>query len=138
MQNLLVQSGKLIICMSLLWTIFNASAQSNYPRDIQLSWNWPTLYVDNTEIQDGDLASARLICTRHDSVVAFDTIIPIGNGVLPGERQTQIFVGDIPKPGTYSCVAFAITIDGTSSDSSEAVLKKFTGKPNPPNNFGLQ
>jgi hypothetical protein len=94
------------------------------------------LYVDGSDIQDGDLASTRLTVDRHDGSRAVDTLIATVG--LPGDRQCVTLVGDIPIPGTYTSFAYAITIDDTSSDASNAAVKKYTGKPNPPVNVASQ
>ena len=117
------------LALLVLLLSFSADAQQSYPRDIELFLTWPSLYEDGSEIQDGDLVSARISCTRHDGVLAFETEMAIS--VLPGETQGQVFSGDIPKPGKYSCWAFVVTIDGTESDISNVLVKPYTGKPNP-------
>lgn len=109
-------------------------AQQDYPRDINYCWNLPTKYVDNTDIQPGDLASTRIVTERQDGTVVLDELVPVGT-LLPGERQCRTFVGVIPQPGTYTGVAYAITVDDISSDASGAAVKKFTGKPLPPQNY---
>lgn len=132
---------KLIALVATLLVMFcaisTANAQDNsYPRDIQLSWNWPTHYeivvgdTEAAEILDGDLTDARLTCTRHNGEIAFNTVIPIVVGTLPGQRQTQVFSGDIPKPGSYTCLAYA-RVGAVESDPSNAVVKRYTGRPQP-------
>lgn len=111
-----------------------AFAQQDYPRDITYCWNLPTKYVDNTDIQPGDLASTRIVTTRQDGTLVLDELVVVGT-LLPGERQCQTFVGVIPQPGTYTGVAYAITVDDISSDASNESLKKYTGKPLPPQNY---
>ena len=108
-----------------------ALAQQDYPRDIDYCWTLPTKYVDGTDIQPGDLASTRIVSVRQDNTVAIDELVPVGT-VLPGERQCHTFAGSIPQPGTYTAVAYAITVDDISSDASAEAVKKFTGKPLPP------
>jgi hypothetical protein len=103
-----------------------ASAQSDYPRDITLSWINPDSYVDNTLIEAGDLDIIHLDCYRGNELVPmFSANVPdVGEG-LP---QSETYVGIIDKPGTYRCEAFAF-VDGISSDPSEPAFKKYTGKP---------
>lgn len=107
-------------------------AQSTYPRDITLSWNHPTLYVDGSDIQPGDLKGTKIVCSRHDGSVAINFEVPnVGN---PGDAQSYTFVGGILQPGTYTCNAFAVTVDDEQSDASNDAFIKYTGKPNPPEN----
>jgi len=112
-----------------------ANSQSTYPRDITLSWTWPILYTDATEIQDGDLRGGDLYCFRNqDTVPVVDTVPVIIEG-LPGSAQETTFVGAIPQPGKYRCFLTAVTVDELSSDFSNEAFKRFTGKPLPPQNF---
>jgi hypothetical protein len=78
-----------------------ASAQQGYPRDITVSWRWPTLYTDDTLIQDGDLRGGDFYCFRNNdfSIAVVDTL-PVVMVGLPGDGQTKTFVGVIPQPGT--------------------------------------
>lgn len=129
MKNLLA-----VICILLI--SLSASAQTTYPRDITLCWNHPTLYTDGSDIQPGDLSDTRLTIDRHDGTRIVDALIAVVG--LPGERQCSNLTGDVPKPGTYTSFAYAITIDDTSSDASNASVKKYTGKPNPDENLVAQ
>lgn len=112
-----------------------ASAQQGYPRDITLSWVWPTTYVDTTLIQDGDLRGGDLFCFRNQDTVPVIDTLPVVIAGLPGSPQTETFVGVIPQPGTYHCFLTAVTVDAISSDFSNEATKKFTGKPLPPQTF---
>ena len=120
-----------------LWLLLllapSAFAQQDYPRDITLTWTWPTLYTDNTVIQPGDLRGAFITCDRQDGTRVIDTEIPITTAL--GSTQTEVFVGFIPQPGTYTCFSFAITVDDISSDPSNPASKKYTGKPLPITSF---
>jgi hypothetical protein len=111
-----------------------AFAQQDYPRDITYCWTLPTQYVDGSDIQPGDLASTRIVTERNDGTPVLDELVAVGQ-LLPGENQCQTFVGVIPQPGTYNGVAYAITIDDISSDASGTAIKKYTGKPLPPQNY---
>ncbi len=127
----------LVLACALFGFIGVANAQDNtYPRDLTVCWTHPSLYVDESDIQDGDLATTRLTVDRHDGTRAVDTLIPVVG--LPGARQCTTLSGDIPKPGTYTTFAYAITIDDTSSDQSNASVKKYTGKPKPAENLAGQ
>ena len=136
---------KKFIALSVVLFSFSANAAPPvFPADITLSWNWPTEYVlvpgdpAAEPILDGELVSARLTCTRQSGEVTFETSVPIGAGVLPGQRQSQLFAGDIPKPGTYTCLSFATTINGAESDASNAAVKKYLGVPNANSNLAAQ
>jgi len=111
-------------------------AQSNYPRDVTLCWTHPTLYEDGTTIEDGDLRGTFIHGERQNLLVILDEEVPITG--VPGSMQCQTFVGAIPQPGTYTFTAFAITVDDISSDASNAAIKKYTGKPLPPEGLGVQ
>lgn len=117
-----------IVASSACW------AQNSYPRPITLNWTLPTLYEDGQTIQPGDLADTRITCERHNGDLAFDILVPVG-ATLPGEAQSHTEPAGIPLSGTYTCLAYAITIDGVSSEASAPAVKKFTGKPNPPTNL---
>ena len=148
----MVKMKKMFMITTLLLISSVTFAQQDYPLDIQLSWNWPTHYElvpgDSVaaEIQPGDLTAARLTCSRHNGEEAFNTVIPIATGVLPGQRQTQVFTGDIPKPGSYTCLAFArveytTAVNTTAfleSRASNATVKRFVGKPGPNENLAAQ
>ncbi len=119
----------------LLLLVFSVSAygQDSYPRGVTLCWDHPLLYVDGTDIQPGDLADTRLTIDRHDGTRAVDTLVAVVG--LPGDSQCATLAAVIPKPGTYTAFAYAITIDGTSSDASNASVKRYTGKPLSPKNL---
>ena len=121
---------KYLAALMLLCCTF-AYAQQDYPRSITLSWTNPVLYTTGETIQPGDLADTRLVCIRNSGETVLDELVPVSAG--PGGPEEATFTA-IPNPGTYTCEAFAITIDGESSDASAAVSVKYTGKPNPPNN----
>jgi len=101
--------------------------QSDYPRDITVSWLNPDLYVDGSVIEAGDLTNIRIeIYRQNDLVPVFTATIPdTGEGL----SQSELFVGAIPQPGTYRIEGYAIVIDGTESDVSESVFQKYIGKP---------
>ena len=122
-----------MIIVSLLLLLFTvaAHAQQDYPRDIEYCWTLPTLYEDGSDIQPNDLASVRIVTVRNDGSQVIDYLVDVGT-LLPGEAQCFNFVAAIPQPGTYTAVAYAVTVDGISSDASAAAVKKFTGKPLPP------
>jgi hypothetical protein len=101
----------------------------NFPRDITLTWTNPTEYVDGTLIEVGDLAGTKIVCARQDGTVAIDELVPITAG--PGGVEGKAFLDLIPKPGRYTCNAFAITVEDFSSDASNDSVKKYTGKPKP-------
>mgnify|MGYP001820329325 CR=1 FL=1 len=111
----------------------DVSAQQDYPRDITLDWVNPSQYVDGSTIELGDLDSIRVECTRNGDVapVFVSTVPDTGEG----SPQVETFVGVIPQPGTYTCVAFAIVVDGTESDPSNTASRKYIGKPLPPQTF---
>lgn len=125
----------LVSALVLVSFSFQASAQGSYPRDITLSWDWPTLYVDTTLIQPGDLRGGDVICFRNNdlAVTVFD--VPVAITVALGSRESVTLVGLIPQPGTYHCFVTAVTVDGISSDLSNEATRKFTGKPLPPQTF---
>lgn len=104
-----------------------ACAQQNYPRDITLSWENASEYVDATLIEAGDLTGVKIDCYRqNDTVPILSAIVPaIGEG-LP---QTETYVAAIPRPGTYRCEGFSIVIGDIFSDASAPIFKKFVGKP---------
>jgi hypothetical protein len=114
----------------LLFLAIPASAQQDYPRDVSYCWTLPTEYVDGTPIQAGDLANTRIVVTRQSGETVIDGLVPIGIN-NPGDRQCFSFASGIPQPGTYTALAYAITVDDISSDASNEAIKKFTGKPKP-------
>ena len=105
-----------------------ALAQQMFPQDLSLSWTHPTQYTDLTPIEPGDLRGTLLQCSRNDNTLIVNEEVPFGGPV----EQSYTFVGVIPQPGTYTCIAFSITIDGVMSDASNEVVRKYTGKPLPP------
>ena len=110
-----------------------AFAQQAYPRDITLSWTNASQYTDGSTIEVGDLDSGRGECFRNnDPIATFTATVPDTGEGLP---QSETFVGVIPGPGTYNCVAYSIVIDGTESDPSNTATKKYIGKPLPPQSF---
>ena len=110
-----------------------ALAQSDYPRDITLSWTNPSQYVDGSVIEAGDLDQIVIDCFRNnDTVPAFSQSVADSG---EGQPQSETFVAVVPSPGTYTCVAYAVVVDGTSSDASNPAVKKYIGKPMPPQDF---
>ncbi len=114
----------------LLFIATGASAQQDYPRDITVSWTNTDSYVDGTTIETGDLTGVRIECFRQNEItpVVTGTFPPTGEG-LP---QTEVFVGSIPQPGTYTCFGYSIVVGGIESDASNPAQKKYVGKPMPP------
>ena len=107
-----------------------AFAQQDYPRDITLSWTNASQYEDGSIIEAGDLTNVRIECFRQNDVAAtFTATVPVTG---EGATQSEVFTGVIPSPGTYSCVGFSIIFDGTESVASAPAVRKFTGKPRPP------
>ena len=124
---------KKLITLAALLVTASVCAQQGYPRDITLSWENPSQYVDGSPIEAGDLESVRIECYRqNDPTPAFTSTVP---DTGEGQSQTETFTGVIPQPGTYNCFAYAIVVDGTESDPSNQTDKKFIGKPLPPQNF---
>jgi hypothetical protein len=117
--------------IALLLLALPVIAQQNYPRDLTLTYDQPTHYTDGTVIEAGELVSNRFNCARQDGTVVVDESRPVT--VAPGSTQSEVFGGVIPQPGTYTCYAYASTVDA-ESDASNAAFKKFTGKPLPPSN----
>ena len=118
--------------LALLFSV-SAFAQQDYPRDITLNWDNPTQYVDNSFIDAGDLAAIRVQCFRSNDIVpTFEESRP---DTGEGAHQSETYIGVIPGPGSYTCYAFAIVVGGVESDTSNGVLKKYTGKPLPPQTF---
>ena len=107
---------------------------ANFPADISLSWQNADSYTDGTLIEVGDLTSVRVECFRQDDSVTptFTATVPVTGEGLP---QSEVFVGVIPKPGTYTCYGYSIVVDGTESDASNSADKKYIGKPLPPQTF---
>lgn len=124
---------KALITIALLLLSSTALGQQNYPRDITLSWVNPSEYVDGSLIEAGDLDSIRVECFRASDTVPTFTSTVADSG--EGAPQAETFTGVIPQPGTYTCVAYAIVVDGTESDPSNTALRKYIGKPLPPQTF---
>ena len=105
-------------------------AQQDYPRDLELSWTQPTQYTDGTPIGTGELRGVLITCWRSNDpntlVIEQERTAP-----TPGGQYSYNFVGVIPQPGTYNCVAYAVTLDDIYSDMSNTIDRKYTGKPNP-------
>jgi hypothetical protein len=124
---------KFLIGLVLLFATTSAFAQSDYPRDITLSWTNPDQYVDGSTIEPGDLDSIRVECFRNnDTVPVFVSTVP---DTGEGAPQSETYTGAVPAPGTYSCVAYAIVVGGVESDASNTATRKYTGKPLPPQTF---
>ena len=121
----------LVIC--LLAT--EANAQQDYPRDITLTFRWPTTYVSGELIQPGDLRGGDAICFRNQDLNAPTFDLPMDILVPLGEKQSVLFPSVIPKPGNYSCFVTAVTVDDISSDLSNEARRRFTGKPLPIQEF---
>jgi hypothetical protein len=95
-----------------------------------LSWTSPSLYVDGSTIEAGDLDSIRIeVYRQNDTVPVFVATIP-DNG--EGLEQAETFADSIPQPGTYEVYAYAIVVGGEESDPSAPAFKKYTGKPRNP------
>jgi hypothetical protein len=116
-----------------------AFGQQAFPRDITLSWTNPDSYVPvapatvGEPIAPGDLESIRVECFRNsETTPAFTRVVP---DTGEGQPQSETFVGVIPQPGTYRCFAYATVVGGAESDPSNEALRKFTGKPLPPQTF---
>lgn len=99
-------------------------AQTQYPLDMTLTWVNPDLYVDGTDIGPDELRGTALICARHSGEeVINEEVASTG----PGTTQEATF--QVSQPGTYTCYAYAITVDDIYSDASNPTQKKYTGKP---------
>ena len=104
-----------------------AFAQQDFPRDVEVCWDNPDSFVDNTLMEPGDLENIRIEAYRqNDTVPAFTATIP-ANG--QGLRQCSTFTAAVPNPGTYRFEGYAIVIGGIESDASESAFKKYVGKP---------
>lgn len=112
------------ILAALLLFPFAALSQSQYPLLMELKWVNPTLYEDGTDIGPGELRGTALICSRHSGEEITNVEVP-----STGPGATQVVVINIEAPGTYTCYAYAITVDDIYSDASNAAEKKYTGKP---------
>ena len=122
----LVLAGALLLSGAVL-------AQQDYPRDITLSWTNPSEYVDGSIIEAGDLDSIRVECFRGSETAPTFTSTVADSG--EGLAQSETYVAVIPNPGTYTCFAYAIVVDGTESDASNSAERKYIGKPLPPQTF---
>jgi hypothetical protein len=129
---LLGEKMKKIVLLAALISV-SAFAQQDYPRDITLSWTNPSQYVDGSVIDAGDLDSIRVECFRGSETTATFTSTVADTG--EGAAQTETYPGVIPNPGTYTCFAYAIVVDGTESDASNSAERKYIGKPLPPQTF---
>lgn len=122
---------KLLAATAVLFAATAVQAQQAYPRDLSLTLTQPTLYDDDTAIDTGDLRGALINCWRQNDavnlIVNAEVAAPNAGGVYP-----LIFPNVIQQPGTYLCVAFAVTVDDVYSDMSNTVDRKYTGKPLPP------
>lgn len=119
---------KLMIGLFLLFVSLPAMAQQGYPRDITLTFRWPTTYVSGELIQEGDLRGGDAICFRNQELApTFDLRMDIG--VPLGSLESILFAGVIPRPGNYRCFVTAVTVDEISSDLSDEARRRFTGKP---------
>jgi hypothetical protein len=117
-----------LIAIGLLATTI-AFAQQDFPREITVSWTNPSSYTDGTAIAPGDLDSIRIEIFRNSSATPVFTATVDDSG--EGAQQSEVFPAAIPGPGTYTIVGYAIVVDGSESDASDAVVKKYTGKPMP-------
>lgn len=125
---------KRLLLLSLVVVMFlvagSVFAQSDYPRDISFSWVNASQYEDGSLIDAGDLTQVRIECFRNNATSAI--LVELFTVTGEGLPQSEVVVGGIPQPGTYSCVGYSIIFDGTESVASAATVKKFTGKPRPP------
>lgn len=118
---------KYIIATAIFLLAQGAWAQQDFPKDLTVSWENPSTYIDDTPIEIGDLESIRIEAYRqNDAVPMFTATIP-DNG--EGASQVEIFAAAIPQPGTYRIEAYAIVVGGVESDPSIPLFKKYTGKP---------
>lgn len=112
-------------------------SSATYPMDLPLSWDNAELFDDGSTLTVTDLASVFVSCVRNgDTAPVFTSTVPVRDG--PGSHQAEVFVGVIPQPGNYSCVAYSITDLGIWSAPSNEALKRYTGNPNPPRNFKFE
>jgi hypothetical protein len=117
----------ILITLALLLFSVTANAQQDYPRPITVSWTNPSLYVDGSTIEAGDLDNIRIeIYRQNDTIPVFTATIP-DNG--EGAAQSELFADAIPQPGTYRIEGYAIVVGGAESDPSIPAFKKYTGKP---------
>ena len=107
------------------------AAQQDYPRDLTLSWTNPSEYENGDPILEGDLRAILATCWRNNdpNTLVVEEEVPI-NPVV-GSEQTHTFVGSISQPGTYLCVAYAVTSTDIYSDPSNTKAFRFIGKPKP-------
>lgn len=118
---------QLIVGALLLVMCSVVNAQQDYPRDMPLSWTNASEYIDDTPIEAGDLTGVKVDCYRqNETVPILSAVVPATGEGLP---QAEVFVGAIPKPGTYRCEAFSVVIGDIYSDASIPTFKKYVGKP---------
>ena len=111
-----------------------ACLAGSFPADITLEWTNTDQYTDLTPIESGDLTSVRIECFRHSDPVtpSFSATVPVtGEGLF----QSETFTGAITQPGTYTCFGYSIVADLDESDASNSAVKKYIGKPFPPQTF---
>lgn len=125
---------QLILAATVLAVLVPANAQQSYPRDLTLSWTQPTTYVDGSLIGAGELRGTLLTCWRQNdpNTMVIDEEVAAPNA---GGSYEHTFLESINQPGTYLCVAYAVTVDDLYSDMSNTVDRKYTGKPLPPQVF---
>lgn len=121
---------KLLAATAVLFAATAVQAQQDYPRDIEITWENSSEYVDGTLIEAGDLVGVRIEIFRgQDAVAMFVATVPAsGEGLV----QVENFVGAIDRPGTYRIVGYSVVIGGINSDASAPIFRKYTGKPLPP------
>jgi hypothetical protein len=121
---------RFLVVFALLVAPALVHAQQEYPRDITLSWTNADSYEDGTLIEAGDLTGTRIECFRQNDSVPMltGTFAPTGEGL----SQTEVFVGAIPQPGTYTCYGYSVVVGGIESVASNPAQKKYVGKPKPP------
>lgn len=113
-----------ILATTLLTFSAVVGAQTQYPLPLELQWQNPALYVDGTDIGPDELRGTAFICSRHSGEEVINEEIPSAG---PGTVQSTVF--QVNQPGTYTCYAYAITVDDIYSDASNPASKKYTGKP---------
>jgi hypothetical protein len=103
-----------------------------FPQNLTLSWTNASQYTDGTDIDPVDLTGVRILCTRTNDgeVLINTTLVPTGVGLA----QQEVFTDVITRAGTVECVGFTVVSDGTESDPSGTAIKKYIGKPQPPEN----
>ena len=113
-----------------------ALSQTLFPQDITFSWLNADQYEDGSLIELGptDVFSVRIDCVRNNNAVPILSQTFTATG--PGLTQTEVVVGGIPQPGTYTCVGYSI-VNGIESQPSASIEKKYTGRPKPPTSMGM-